>query len=74
MVEPVVNLELDPGGCEQIECRRRFELMGLPCHERLADEPGIGVQKLLIGRLLTVLAIEVASEAHPSATHSTHLK
>lgn len=74
MIEPVMDLELDPRSREKVQCSRWFEILRLSRHESQADFPGTWVPQLIFCRLLTILAIEATPKSHASTSHLPQLE
>ena len=67
VAEPVVDLELDPGGREQVEGRRRLELLAR--QQLAADEAGVRLEERLRRLAGTCTERDVAAEAAAEAAH-----
>lgn len=74
MEQPVVNLELNPGGGEQVQGRGRDKAIRFSRHEPIADQTRIRGPQLFVSRLLSELPGKVATEAHSGASHERHLQ
>lgn len=53
MIEPIMDLELDPGSGQQVQASRWYELV--PFHEPFAHDARIGTPEVPLGRLSSFL-------------------
>ena len=72
VAEPVMHLELDPGAGEQVEGRRRDEL--LACQELEADPPRVGLEQTVVRIGKGMLGRDVATEAAAEPSHQRILE
>ncbi len=70
MLEPVMNLKLDPGGRQEVDDCCGFELAGLSRKESVADESWIGVEELVMIRRLGMRSRDISAKSHTLAAHS----
>jgi len=74
VVEPVMNLELDPCRSKQVQRRRGDESPFLARHEPIADHARVGRHEFLFRGLAGELAWEVSAESHRGAAHERTLQ
>ncbi len=67
MAEPVVDLELDPRAGQEVERRRRLEL--LPREQLAADRPRVRIEERVRRLRVRVLQRDIPSEAAAEAAH-----